>query len=220
MSWSVRRLTGWQALAGVLGGTQSLHTNSMDETLALPSDKAVKIALRTQQIIAEETGVANTIDPLAGSYFVEALTTRREEEAEQYFEKIDALGGVIPGIEEGFFQREIAEAAYRYQREVDKKEKIIVGVNEYEEENEQLEIPLLTISPEVEVKQRKRLADLRQGRNSAGVDQALAALQQAAVDGSNLMPHFLEAARAYATLGEMCNALKEHFGIYEEPAVF
>lgn len=212
--------TALQALAGVLGGTQSLHTNSMDETLALPSDKAVKIALRTQQIIAEETGVANTIDPLAGSYFVEALTTRMEEEAEQYFEKIDALGGVIPGIEEGFFQREIAEAAYRYQSEVDRKEKIIVGVNEYEEENEQLEIPILTISPEVEVKQRKRLADLRQSRNSAAVDQALASLQRAAVDGSNLMPRFLDAARAYATLGEMCNALIEHFGIYEEPAVF
>jgi methylmalonyl-CoA mutase N-terminal domain/subunit len=212
--------TALQALAGVLGGTQSLHTNSMDETLALPSDKAVKIALRTQQIIAEETGVANTIDPLAGSYFVEALTTRMEVEAEQYFEKIDALGGVIPGIEEGFFQREIAEAAYRYQSEVDRKEKIIVGVNEYEEENEQLEIPILTISPEVEVKQRKRLADLRQSRNSAAVDQALASLQQAAVDGSNLMPRFLDAARAYATLGEMCNALIEHFGIYEEPAVF
>jgi methylmalonyl-CoA mutase N-terminal domain/subunit len=212
--------TALQALAGVLGGTQSLHTNSMDETLALPSDKAVKIALRTQQIIAEETGVANTIDPLAGSYFVEALTTRMEEEAEQYFEKIEALGGVIPGIEEGFFQREIAEAAYRYQSEVDKKEKIIVGVNAYEEENEQLEIPILTISPEVEVKQRKRLAELRQSRNSAAVDQTLAALQQAAVDGSNLMPRFLDAARAYATLGEMCNALIEHFGIYEEPAVF
>jgi methylmalonyl-CoA mutase N-terminal domain/subunit len=212
--------TALQALAGVLGGTQSLHTNSMDETLALPSDKAAKIALRTQQIIAEETGVANTIDPLAGSYFVEALTTRMEEEAEQYFEKIEALGGVIPGIEEGFFQREIAEAAYRYQSEVDKKEKIIVGVNEYEEENEQLEIPILTISPEVEVKQRKRLADLRQSRNSAAVDHALAALQLAAVDGSNLMPRFLDAARVYATLGEMCNALVEHFGIYEEPAVF
>ncbi len=212
--------TALQALAGVLGGTQSLHTNSMDETLALPSDKAVKIALRTQQIIAEETGVANTIDPLAGSYFVEALTTRMEEEAEQYFEKIEALGGVIPGIEEGFFQREIAEAAYRYQSEVDKKEKIIVGVNEYEEENEQIEIPILTISPEVEVKQRKRLADLRQSRNSAAVDQALAALQQTAVDGSNLIPRFLDAARAYATLGEMCNALIEHFGVYEEPAVF
>ncbi len=212
--------TALQALAGVLGGTQSLHTNSMDETLALPSDKAVKIALRTQQIIAEETGVANTIDPLAGSYFVEALTTRMEEEAERYFEKIEALGGVIPGIEEGFFQREIAEAAYRYQSEVDRKEKIIVGVNEYEEENEQLEIPLLTISPEVEVKQKRRLADLRQSRDSAAVDQALASLQQAAVDGSNLMPRFLDGARAYATLGEMCNALIEHFGIYEEPAVF
>lgn len=212
--------TALQALAGVLGGTQSLHTNSMDETLALPSDKAAKIALRTQQVIAHETGVANTIDPLAGSYFVESLTTRMEEEAEQYFEKIDALGGVVSAIEQGFFQREIAEAAYRYQSEVDRKEKIIVGVNEYEEENERLEIPILAISPEVEVKQKMRLSELRQSRNSEAVDGAIASLQHAAMDGSNLMPHLLNAARAYATLGEMCNALKEHFGIYEEPAVF
>lgn len=212
--------TALQALAGVLGGTQSLHTNSMDETLALPSDKAVKIALRTQQIIACETGVVNTIDPLAGSYFVESLTTRMEEEAEQYFEKIDALGGVIPAIELGFFQREIADAAYRYQSEVDKKEKIIVGVNEFVEENERIEIPLLTISPEVEVKQKKRLAELRQSRNSEAAESAIAALRQAAVDGSNLMPRFLDAARSYVTLGEMCNALMEHFGVYEEPAVF
>lgn len=212
--------TALQALAGVLGGTQSLHTNSMDETLALPSDKAVKIALRTQQIIAYETGVSNTIDPLAGSYFVEYLTSRMEEEAEQYFEKIDALGGVIPAIEQGFFQREIAEAAYRYQSEVDQKEKIIVGVNEYEEENETLEIPILHISPEVEVKQRKRLADLRQSRDRTSAENAKAALRQAASDGSNLMPHFLKAARSYVTLGEMCNALVEYFGVYEEPAVF
>jgi methylmalonyl-CoA mutase N-terminal domain/subunit len=212
--------TALQALAGVLGGTQSLHTNSMDETLALPSDKAVKIALRTQQIIACETGVVNTIDPLAGSYFVESMTTRMEEEAEQYFEKIEALGGVIPAIELGFFQREIADAAYRYQSEVDKKEKIIVGVNEFEEENERVEIPLLTISPEVEVKQKKRLAELRQSRNSKAAEIAIAALRQAAVDGTNLMPRFLNAARSYVTLGEMCNALVEHFGVYEEPAVF
>ena len=212
--------TALQALAGVLGGTQSLHTNSMDETLALPSDKAVKIALRTQQIIAFETGVVNTIDPLAGSYFVEALTTRMEGEAEQYFEKVDALGGVIPAIEQGFFQREIAEAAYRYQTEVDKKEKIIVGVNEYQEENEQIDIPILTISEEVEIKQRKRLAELRQSRNAEAVESAISALTKAAGDGSNLMPHFLNAARVYATLGEMCGALVEYFGQYEEPAVF
>lgn len=212
--------TALQALAGVLGGTQSLHTNSMDETLALPSDKAVKIALRTQQIIAEETGVANVIDPLGGSYYVEALTTQMEEEAEKYFEKIELLGGVIPAIEQGFFQREIAEAAYRYQNELDKKEKIIVGVNQYVEEDEKIEIPILSISPEVEKLQRKRLAELRQSRNQAACDEALDGLRQAAVDGSNLMPHLLNATRAYVTLGEMCNALTEHFGVYEEPAVF
>jgi len=212
--------TALEALAGVLGGTQSLHTNSMDETLALPSDKAAKIALRTQQIIAHEIGVTNTIDPLAGSYFVEALTDKMEEEAEQYFEKIDTLGGVIPAIEEGFFQREIAEAAYRYQSEIDKKEKIIVGVNEYVEEGEQIEIPILTITPEVEVKQRKRLAELRHERNPEKVEHAISNLQKGASDGSNLMPLLLDATRAYVTLGEMCNALAENFGIYVEPAVF
>ena len=212
--------TAYQALAGVLGGTQSLHTNSMDETLALPSEKAVKIALRTQQIIAYETGVANTIDPLAGSYFVEALTTKMEQEAEQYFERIDAFGGVIPAIEAGFFQREIADAAYRYQRELDAKEKIIVGVNDFVEENEKLEIPILEISPEVEVKQRKRLEDLRQSRNRHDAERALGELRQAAVDQKNLMPRLLECTRRYVTLGEMCNALAEVFGVYEEPAVF
>ena len=212
--------TAYQALAGVLGGTQSLHTNSMDETLALPSEKAVKIALRTQQIIAYETGVANTVDPLAGSYFVEALTTKMEQEAEQYFERIDAFGGVIPAIEAGFFQREIADAAYRYQRELDAKEKIIVGVNEFVEENEKLEIPILEISPEVEVKQRKRLEDLRQSRNRHDAERALDELRQASVDQKNLMPRLLECTRRYVTLGEMCNALAEVFGVYEEPAVF
>lgn len=212
--------TAIQALAGVLGGTQSLHTNSMDETLALPSDKAVKIALRTQQIIADETGVANVIDPLGGSYYVEALTTKMETEAEKYFEKIELLGGVIPAIEQGFFQREIAEAAYRYQNELDKKEKIIVGVNQYVEEEEKIEIPILSISPDVERLQRQRLSELRQSRNQAACDEALSGLQRATADGSNLMPHLLNATRAYVTLGEMCNALVDHFGIYEEPAVF
>lgn len=212
--------TALEALAGVLGGTQSLHTNSMDETLALPSDKAAKIALRTQQIIAHEVGVTNTIDPLAGSYFVESMTTRMEEEAERYFEKIDMLGGVIPAIEEGFFQREIAEAAYRYQSEIDRKEKIIVGVNEYIEDEEQIDIPILTITPEVEAKQKRRLAELRHERNANDVELAIGELQQGAADGSNLMPLLLKATRAYVTLGEMCNALAKHFGIYEEPAVF
>jgi methylmalonyl-CoA mutase N-terminal domain/subunit len=212
--------TAFQALAGVLGGTQSLHTNSMDETLALPSEKAVKIALRTQQIIAYETGVANTIDPLAGSYFVEALTDKMEKEAEAYFEKIDALGGVIPAIEAGFFQREIAEAAYRYQQELDAKEKIIVGVNDFVEEDEKLEIPILVISPEVELKQRKRITEVRASRNQEQTDQVLESLRRAAADGSNIMPHLLDCTRSYVTLGEMCNALAEVFGVYEEPAVF
>ncbi len=212
--------TAFEALAGVLGGTQSLHTNSMDETLALPSEKAAKIALRTQQIIAYETGVANTIDPLAGSYFIEALTNKMEQEAEQYFEKIDTLGGVIPAIEAGFFQREIAEAAYRYQRELDAKDKIIVGVNEFEETGEKIEIPILEISPDVEIKQRKRLADVRQSRNQQEVERTLEELSRTAGNGQNLMPGLLACTRAYATLGEMCNALAEVYGIYEEPAVF
>lgn len=212
--------TAYQALAGVLGGTQSLHTNSMDETLALPSEKAVKIALRTQQIIAYETGVTNTIDPLGGSYFVEALTDKMEKEAEAYFEKIDALGGVIPAIEAGFFQREIAEAAYRYQLELDNKEKIIVGVNDFVEEGGQIEIPILEISPEVERKQRKRIAELHSARNQQQADITLAALKRGAADGSNLMPLLLDCTRAYVTLGEMCDSLKEEFGVHEEAAVF
>ena len=212
--------TAFQALAGVLGGTNSLHTNSMDETLALPSEKAVKIALRTQQILAYETGVGNTIDPLGGSYFVESLTSAMEDEAERYFEKIDTLGGVIPAIEAGFFQREIAEAAYRYQRELDEKKKIIVGVNDFVEEGEEVDIPILEISPDVEVKQRKRLGDLRQSRNSAAVERTLTELRKAAEDGVNLIPKLLDCTRAYVTLGESCNTLAEVFGIYEEPAVF
>jgi methylmalonyl-CoA mutase N-terminal domain/subunit len=212
--------TAFQALAGVLGGTQSLHTNSMDETLALPSEKAVKIALRTQQIIAYETGVVNTVDPLGGSYFVEALTDRMEKEAGAYFEKIDALGGVIPAIEAGFFQREIAEAAYRYQLELDAKEKIIVGVNEFVEENEHIDIPILSISPEVEVKQRQRIAGVRAGRSQSEVARSLAELQQAAKDGKNLMPALLACTRAYVTLGEMCAELTHVYGIHEEEAVF
>ncbi len=212
--------TAYQALAGVLGGTQSLHTNSMDETLALPSEKAVKIALRTQQIIAHEIGVTNTADPLGGSYFVEALTEKMEREAEAYFEKIDALGGVIPAIEGGFFQREIAEAAYRYQLELDNKEKFIVGVNDFIEENEKIDIPILMISPEVEVKQKKRLAQLRQSRNNDEVQRTLAELNRAASDGANLMPKLLDCTRSYVTLGEMCNSLTEVFGIHEEIAVF
>jgi len=212
--------TAIEALAGVLGGTQSLHTNSMDETLALPSDKAVKIALRTQQIIAYEHGVINTADPLGGSYFVEALTKKMEDEAEQYFEKIDALGGVIRSIEAGFFQKEIADAAYRYQTELDRKEKIVVGMNEFVEEDERIDIPILTIPKEVEIAQVKRLKELHASRDNDMAKRCLDNLQKSAKDGTNLMPRILECARNYVTLGEMCNTLKEEFGVYVEQTVF
>uniref|UniRef100_A0A832DIG3 Methylmalonyl-CoA mutase n=1 Tax=Ignavibacterium album TaxID=591197 RepID=A0A832DIG3_9BACT len=212
--------TAIQALAGVLGGTQSLHTNSMDETLALPSEKAVKIALRTQQLIAYETGVINTVDPLGGSYFVEALTDQMEKEANEIFEQIDAMGGVIPAIEAGYFQKEIADAAYRYQKEVERKEKIIVGVNEFVEPNEKIDIPILTIPPEVEIQQKKRLVDLKQSRNQFAVEESLKEIRQAAVDGNNLMPVLIRAAQNYVTLGEMVGELKEVFGTYEEVSVF
>jgi len=212
--------TAFQALAGVLGGTQSLHTNSMDETLALPSEKAVKIALRTQQLIAYETGVINSVDPLGGSYFVEALTDRMEKEANIIFEQIDSLGGVVAAIETGYFQKEIADAAYRYQKEVERKVKFIVGVNEFVEENEKVDIPILTVSPEVQKQQVKRLVELRQSRNQKAVEESLAAIKLAAVDGRNLMPEFLKASQNYVTLGEMIGELKEVFGIYEETAVF
>ena len=212
--------TAFQALAGVLGGTQSLHTNSMDETLALPGEKAVKIALRTQQIIAHETGVTNTADPLGGSYFVESLTNRMEAGAEEYFRRIDELGGVVPAIEQGFFQREIAESAYRYQRALDEGEKTMVGVNQFTEEGEKVEIPILTIPPEVEASQRKRLAAVRTSRDTRVVHEALRTLRSAAADGTNLMPPLITCARAYATMGEMCATLAEVFGLHEEAAVF
>ena len=212
--------TAFQALAGVLGGTQSLHTNSMDETLALPSEKAVKIALRTQQIIAYETGVINTVDPLGGSYFVESLTDKMEKSANEIFEQIDSLGGVIPAIEAGYFQKEIADSAYRYQKEVERKEKFIVGINEFVEKDEKIDIPILLISPEVERKQKKRLADLKQSRNDELVKESLNDIKNAATDGNNLMPVLVKAARNYVTLGEMVNEMKEIFGTYEEAAVF
>jgi methylmalonyl-CoA mutase N-terminal domain/subunit len=212
--------TAFQALAGVLGGTQSLHTNSMDETLALPSEKAVRIALRTQQIIAYETGVINTVDPLGGSYYVEALTDKMESEANKIFDQIDAIGGVIPAIESGYFQKEIADAAYRYQKEVEKKEKFIVGVNEFVEENEKIEIPILTISPEVEIAQKKRLAELKQSRSQQEVDASLAEILDATENGKNLMPVFVKAAHNNVTLGEMVGELRKVFGTYEEVVVF
>jgi len=212
--------TAIEALAGVLGGTQSLHTNSMDETLALPSDKAVKIALRTQQIIAYEHEVTNVADPLGGSYYVEKLTDDIEAEAEKYFDLIDAQGGVIACIDNGFFQREIADASYRYQKELDNKEKIVVGVNDFIEEDEKIDIPILQISKEVEEKQVKRLKELKASRNNEDVKNAIKSLNKAASDGKNLMPVVLDCARKYVTLGEMCNELKEVFGVYEEQAVF
>ena len=212
--------TAFQAMAAVLGGTQSLHTNSMDETLALPSEKAVKIALRTQQLLAYETGVINTVDPLGGSYFVESLTNKMEAEAERIFSEIDSLGGVVQAIEHGYFQKEIADSAYRYQKEFERKEKIIVGINDFVEENEVVDIPILQISPDVEERQRKRLAELKQSRNQEAVEKSLEEIGAAARDGRNLMPVFVKAANNYVTLGEMVDELKQHFGIYEESAVF
>jgi len=212
--------TAMQGLAAVLGGTQSLHTNSMDETLALPSEKAVKIALRTQQIIAYETGVTASVDPLGGSYMVEHLTDKMEKQAEEIFNEIDALGGVIEAIESGYFQKNIGEAAYRYQKEVERKEKIIVGVNEFVEADEKIDIPLLTVSPEVEIKQRRQLSEMKQQRDSEVVNEALAQINKAAVDQNNLMPHFVHAALNNVTMGEMIEELKHVYGTYEETIVF
>src|SRR3989339_1951886 len=212
--------TAFQALAGVLGGTQSLHTNSMDETLALPSEKAVKIALRTQQLIAYETGVVNTVDPLGGSYFVESLTNKMEEQANKIFDEVDSLGGVINAIEAGYFQKEIADSAYRYQKELERKEKFIVGVNEFVEEDEKIDIPILTVSPEVEKMQRERLTALRSKRNRKAVENSLEEIRIAAAENRNLMPLFVDAALNYVTLGEMTEELKKVFGVYEETAVF
>ena len=205
-----------QALAAVLGGTQSLHTNSMDEALALPSEKAATIALRTQQVIAAESGVANTIDPLGGSYFVEALTNHIESQALDYFQRIDDLGGVLPAIAKGFFQREIADAAYTYQREIDDLTRTIVGVNDYVDKNP-APIPLLEFDPVGYSRQVDRLKKLRNERDNGRVGQALDHLRLACQGTENTMPHLLEAVRAYATLGEIVGVMKAVFGIYIEP---
>ena len=205
-----------QALAAVLGGTQSLHTNSLDEALALPSEHAVTIALRTQQIIAEESGVANTIDPLGGSYFVEARTNHMEAEAYEYFRRLEDLGGVIPAIERGFPQAEIADAAYRYQREIDQGARKIVGVNAYQEDKPP-SIPILEMDAVGYQRQVQRLADLRASRDGGRVGQALDRLRIAAQGTQNTMPHLLEAVRAHATLGEIVGVMKRVFGVYEEP---
>ena len=210
----------YQALAAVLGGTQSLHTNSMDETLALPSEKAVKIALRTQQVLAYETGVSNTIDPLGGSYFIEDLTNKMEQQAEAYFDKIEDMGGVISAIEKGFFQREIARASYQYQKEIESRDRIIVGINEFIEDGEKIEIPLLEIKKEVEDKQKQRLKELKQSRSDKSVKMALTELEKAVSEGKNLMPEFINCAKAYATLGEIINILKQKYGEYVEQTEF
>jgi methylmalonyl-CoA mutase N-terminal domain/subunit len=210
----------YQAMAAVLGGTQSLHTNSMDETLALPSEKAVQIALRTQQILAFETGAASTVDPLAGSYYVEALTDRLEAEAEEVFAQVDKLGGVVPGIEVGYFQREIARSAMRQQIEIENRDRVIVGVNEFTIEGEEIEIPLLKITEEAELRQRERMAAMRARRDQGEVDRTLKALQDAARGGENVVPAMLDAVRAYATLYEIRHAMEDVFGAYQEPVFF
>jgi methylmalonyl-CoA mutase N-terminal domain/subunit len=206
-----------QALAAVIGGTQSLHTNSMDEALALPSEHAVTLALRTQQIIAEESGVANTIDPLGGSYYIEAVTNRMEQETYDYFGRIDDLGGVIPAIEAGFLQQEIADASYRHQLEVDKDERFIVGVNKYDTE-EKPSIPILQMDPNGYDRQVARLQKLRLERDNARVEATLNALRAACQGTDNVMPYLLDCARAYATLGEITDVMRQVFGIYHEPA--
>jgi methylmalonyl-CoA mutase N-terminal domain/subunit len=211
--------TAIEALAAVLGGTQSLHTNSMDEALALPSEKAVTVALRTQQIIAHESGVTNTVDPMAGSYFVEALTNRIEAEALEYFRRIDALGGVIPAIEKGYIQREIAEAAFRYQQEIDRGRRVIVGVNEYATQGP-VAIPLLAMDAAGEKRQLARLQRVREERDNHIVQRTLARLRDAARGDENLMYPILEAAQAYATLGEICDVFRNVFGQYQEPVFF
>ena len=208
-----------QALAAVLGGTQSLHTNSMDEALALPSEKAARIALRTQQIIAEESGVTDTIDPLGGSYYIEWLTEKMEEETYRYFDKVERLGGVIPAIEKGFFQREIAEAAYRYQKEIDNNERTIVGVNRYQTD-EGIDIPILKIDEKGEQRQINRLKKLRAERDQSKVDNNFRRLRKAAEGEENLMPIILDCVHSYATLGETCDILREVFGEYKEPTIY
>ncbi|MEO1163689.1 MAG: methylmalonyl-CoA mutase family protein [Chloroflexota bacterium] len=205
-----------QALAGVLGGTQSLHTNSMDEALALPSEHAVTLAMRTQQVILEESGVANTIDPLGGSYFVETLTNQIEAQAYDYFKRIENFGGVLPAIEVGFFQQEIADASYRHQQELEKGERDIVAMSKYNN-NEPIKIPILKMDPEGYEKQVSRLNAVRAERNAERADNALDALRDACVNGENVMPHLVEAAHAYVTLGEMTDVMRETFGLYQEP---
>ena len=211
--------TAFQALAGVLGGTQSLHTNAMDETLALPSEKSAEIALRTQQLIAYETGVPNVVDPLGGGWFIESLTDRMEVSAEKYFLQIDELGGVIPAIEQGFFQGEIAKAASEYQEKVDQKRRIVVGVNEFVKKGEKIEIPILKLGKESEVNQTKAIEELRKKRNNQKVNDALEDIRDACSSDRNIMEPIIHAAKAYSTLGEIVQEMKGVFGEWQETTV-
>ncbi|TMD20076.1 MAG: methylmalonyl-CoA mutase [Chloroflexi bacterium] len=210
--------TALEALSAVLGGTQSLHTNAMDEVLALPTDDSARLALRTQQLIAYETGVVNTIDPLGGSYFIESLTDEIERQAEAYFRRIEELGGVIPAIEAGFFQKEIADAAFRYQQELEQKRRIMIGVNDFTVD-EEAPIEILRIDPKLEAQQVERVRAVRARRDQARCEAALNRLRTAAAGSDNLMPHILEAVKAYATEGEIMNTLIDVFGVYTEKAV-
>jgi methylmalonyl-CoA mutase, N-terminal domain len=212
--------TAFEALAGVLGGTQSLHSNSMDETLALPSEKAVQIALRTQQIIAYESGVPNTIDPLAGSYYVEWLTNKMEEETEKYFKEIEKRGGVLKCIESGYFQREIANSAYKYQKEIEKKERIVVGINDFIVPGEEIEIPIIKIDERMEQEQIENLKKVKQKRDNEKVKRSLEELKKVAKGTDNTMPKILDCVRCYTTEGEMIDVLREVFGEYQEPPMF
>ncbi|HET8679594.1 MAG TPA: methylmalonyl-CoA mutase family protein, partial [bacterium] len=207
-----------QALAAVLGGTQSLHTNSLDETYALPTEGAVRLALRTQQIIAHETGVADTADPLGGAYFVESLTNTMEAAAANYIRRIDELGGMVRAVELGYPQREIAEASYAYQQQLERKEKIVVGVNEFVQPAEE-PIPILRIDPQVERRQIQRLREVRANRDARRVEQTLAALRSATEQGDNTMERILDCVAAYATLGEICDVFRAVYGEYREPAI-
>jgi methylmalonyl-CoA mutase N-terminal domain/subunit len=211
--------TALEAMAAVLGGTQSLHTNSFDEALALPTEHAVRIALRTQQVIAHESGVVNTIDPLGGSYFVESLTNRIEAEAHDYFRRIEELGGVVAAIEENFFQREIAEASFRYQSEVEAGQRVVVGVNRYVLDDEP-PVEILRVDPALEQQQIDRVQALRARRDTPAVEASLTRLRVAAAGDENLMGPILEATRAYVTMGEMCDALREVWGVWRETPVF
>jgi methylmalonyl-CoA mutase N-terminal domain/subunit len=208
-----------QALAAVLGGTQSLHTNSFDEAYALPSEEAVRIALRTQQIIAYESNVADTVDPLAGSYYIEYLTNTVEEEAAKYIDEIDSIGGAVAAIEKGYIQKEIVESAYKHQKEVESKEKIVVGVNEFTVK-EEAPIEILRVDPEVERKQTERLNAIKKRRNNEKVRDALNQLRRFAERNENLMPPIFQAVKEYATLGEICDVLREVFGEYKAPTIF